>query len=87
LGSIGAWTGNCVYYTPAYKVLPGYKGITTVHLSIFLVSTTLLMDELILMKLYTVAVKDLRMCMKGDNPGSNYFKGDNKLCRTGGIHS
>jgi len=37
-----------------------------------------LMDEAILMKLYTVAVKDLRMCMKEDNHlGPSYFKGDN----------
>jgi len=34
-------------------------------------------DELILVKLYTVAVCELRMCMKEDNPGPNYFKGDN----------
>ena len=45
-----------------------------------------LMDEPMLMKLYTVAVYTLRMCMKEDNPGSNYFKGDNKLCGTEGIH-
>ena len=37
-----------------------------------------LMDEAILMKLYTVAVKDLRMGMKEDNHlGPSYFKGDN----------
>jgi len=29
------------------------------------------------MKLFTVAVHDLKMCMKGDDPGPNYFKGDN----------
>jgi len=34
------------------------------------------MDELILMKLYTIAVNNLRMCMKEDNCGLNYFKGD-----------
>jgi len=26
------------------------------------------------MKLYTVAVYDLRMCMKEDNPDHNYFR-------------
>jgi len=31
------------------------------------------------MKLSTVAVYDLRMCMKEDNPSLNYFKGDNLL--------
>ena len=37
------------------------------------------------MKLYTVAVYNLRICMKEDNPSQNYFKGDNKLCsRSGG---
>ena len=30
-----------------------------------------------LMKLYTVAVYDLLMYMKGDNPCQTYFKGDN----------
>jgi len=29
------------------------------------------------MKLYTVAEYYLRKCMKEDNPGPNYFKGDN----------
>ena len=33
-------------------------------------------DELILIKLYTVTVYDLRMCMKEDNPSLKYFKGD-----------
>jgi len=28
------------------------------------------------MKCYTVAVSDLRMCMKKKNPSPNYFKGD-----------
>ena len=31
----------------------------------------------ILMKLYTVAVYDLKVCMKEDNHDPNYFKGDN----------
>jgi len=35
------------------------------------------MDELILIKLYTVVVYDLRMCMKENNPGFNNSKGDN----------
>jgi len=35
------------------------------------------MDEPILMKFCTVAVFDLRMGMKEDNPDLNYFKGDN----------
>jgi len=26
------------------------------------------------MKHYTVAIYDLRMCIKGDNPGQKYFK-------------
>jgi len=30
------------------------------------------------MKLYTVAVYNLKMCTKEDNPGLNYIKGDNK---------
>ena len=29
------------------------------------------------MKLYTVAVYNLRMCMKEDNHGTKLFKGDN----------
>jgi len=29
------------------------------------------------MKLYTVAVYNLRICMKDDNPSLNYIKGDN----------
>ena len=29
------------------------------------------------MKFYTLAVYNLRMCMKGDNPGTKYIKGDN----------
>jgi len=36
-----------------------------------------LIDEWILMKLYTVEVYDLRMCMKEDNPGQKYVKEDN----------
>jgi len=38
-----------------------------------------LMDEPILKKVHTVAVYNLRMCNKGDNPGLKYFKfkGDN----------
>jgi len=35
------------------------------------------------MKLYTVVVYDMRMCMKRDNPGWKSFKGDNHLCVTG----
>jgi len=35
---------------------------------------------MILMKLYTVAVYFPRMSMKEDNPGPDYFKGDNYLC-------
>jgi len=31
-----------------------------------------LTDELILIDLYTITVLDLRMCMKGDNPGVKY---------------
>ena len=29
------------------------------------------------MKFYTLAVYNLRMCMKEDNPGTKYIKGDN----------
>jgi len=31
------------------------------------------------MKLYTVAVYDLRMCMQKDTSGSKYLKGDNSI--------
>ena len=37
----------------------------------------LLVNEPILMKLYSVVVFDLRMCMMGDNPGPKSIKGDN----------
>jgi len=36
-----------------------------------------LVDEPIQMKLYTVAVYNLRMCMEEVNPGLKYIKGDN----------
>ena len=36
-----------------------------------------LTDESMLMNLNTVAKYDLRICMKEDYPGPNYFKGDN----------
>ena len=36
-----------------------------------------LIDEPILLKLYTVAVYNLGMCMIEDKPSTNYFKGDN----------
>ena len=39
-----------------------------------------LTNKMILMKLYTVAVYFPRMSMKEDNPGPDYFKGDNYLC-------
>ena len=35
-----------------------------------------LMDKLMLMKLYRVVFYNLRMCMKEDNLGPKYFKGD-----------
>jgi len=35
------------------------------------------------MKPYTVAVYNVKNCMKEDNPGSIYFKGDNLLCEVG----
>ena len=35
---------------------------------------------LILIKLHTVAVYALRICIKGDYSGPNYFKGDNYVC-------
>ena len=43
------------------------------------------MDKPILMKLYTVVVYDLMMCMKVNNLGPNNFKGDNYVCGTGVI--
>ena len=36
-----------------------------------------LTDKPILLKLYTVAVFNLRMCLKEDNPCLDFFKGDN----------
>ena len=36
-----------------------------------------LTEEPVLMELKTIAVKDLRICMKGNNPGPNYHNGDN----------
>ena len=36
-----------------------------------------LMNEPVLMKFYTVAVNNLRKCIKEDIPGQTYFKGDN----------
>ena len=44
-----------------------------------------LADTLILMKLYTVVVYDLRMFIKEDNSGRKNIKGENYLCRTGDI--
>jgi len=41
------------------------------------------MAGVILMKLYTVVVYNLRMCMKEDNSGQKYHKGDNSKCGTG----
>jgi len=38
------------------------------------------MDEPALVKLYIVAVFDLGMCIKEDNPSQNYFKGDKQYC-------
>ena len=48
----------------------------SIHLSIFRLSATPLTDK-VLMKLYTIVVYNLRMCMRKDNPGPKYFKGDN----------
>ena len=36
-----------------------------------------LLDQLMLINLYSASVYDLRMCMKEDNSGPNYLKGDN----------
>ena len=33
-------------------------------------------EELILLKLYTLAVYDLRMCLEEEDPGPKYFKED-----------
>jgi len=41
------------------------------------------MDKPILMKLYTVVVYDLMMCMKVNNIGLNTFKGDNYVAGLG----
>jgi len=57
----------------------GYKRINlSVHQAVHMTCkcNSSLMDEPILMKLYTVAVYNLRVYMK-DNPGPNFFKGDN----------
>jgi len=35
-----------------------------------------LTDEVLLMKLYTVAVYNLKMCMEENTPGLKYFKKD-----------
>jgi len=43
------------------------------------------MYEPIQMKLYTVAVYDLRMCMKEDNPSPKYFKQDKLVVLDGGV--
>ena len=45
------------------------------------------MDEQILIKLYTVAVHTLKMCMKGDNSVLKYFKGDDQLWKIRRIFS
>ena len=37
---------------------------------------SVLTDDLILIKLYTFAVYNLKMCIKEDNPSQNYFKED-----------
>ena len=37
-----------------------------------------LTDKQILMRLYTVTVYNLTVCMMQDNPGSKHLKGDNK---------
>jgi len=57
--------------------------IPSIGLSIFLVCTTppIKTDELILIKLYTVAVYNLRMFITENNPGLKYFKGDNYVSR------
>ena len=34
-------------------------------------------DQQIPIKLYTVAIFDLRLCLQKDNLGTKYFKGDN----------
>ena len=41
-------------------------------------------DELILMEICAVVVYHMRICIKEDNPGPNYFKVDHYLCRTKG---
>ena len=35
------------------------------------------MDEPIVVKFYTVVIYDLTKCMKEDNSGTNFFKGEN----------
>jgi len=45
-----------------------------VCLSVIININSSLTDKLILMKLYTVVVYNLRMCMKEDNPGLKNIK-------------
>jgi len=59
-----------LFYPPHIKKLP-YLYVQISCKRIFLTDVT------ILIKLYKVAVHDLRICMK-DNPGPNYFKVDDK---------
>ena len=67
---------NIIY--PLLTKFWGYIRITLyVHLSKYVVSSSLT-EEPILMKLYTVTVYNLRMCVKEENPCPKYFKWDNK---------
>ena len=61
---------NCaIYYTPLQTKFWVYIGITLSVLSVIVHISCRL-------KLYTVVVYNLRMCMKEDNPGPNNIKGD-----------
>jgi len=63
----------CCFYTPPHPRKQSFGGYIGIILSCQFVGPFFLMDELILMKLYTVAVYDLRMYMKEDYPSPKYF--------------
>ena len=67
-----------LYYYASDKVCLGVYRNHPVRLFIFLLMATPPILTLILIKIYTVVVYDLRMCMKEDNPGlKKNIKGDN----------
>ena len=72
---------NLSVYSPAniFKKIVWGGDIGTTRPSIYIsprgIST--LTEESLLIKLYAVAVYDLRMCIQEDNPSPKHFKGDN----------